>query len=258
MSDPFEVLRSSSPHDVSPDVGAIRGRARRIERRRQLLASGSAVSIAAVALIAVLVGLGPADRPGELASRDAATDTTADLTTPQSGAEGEASKAETTGTEADAVRGLEQGARSDSTGEAVPGQTSAGSAVGAAPASADALVAKIDEVTPRTLGGADFLLEVCNTSSQTVERTFSDAQRYDFEVRKDGEVVWTWSDGRMFAQSTGAETWKAGGCKRWSAGWDGRNDQGIRAADGAYEVVGVLVGKPEVRSKAVSFCHGIC
>jgi hypothetical protein len=32
----------------------------------------------------------------------------------------------------------------------------------------------------------------------------------------------------------------------------------MRAADGAYEVVGVLVGKPEVRSKAVSFCHGIC
>jgi hypothetical protein len=204
----------------------------------------------------LLVGLGPDDRgTDQLASRGATTETR-DEGTRLEGSERKAPKSEPSEVTADTA--ADAGAASSEGGEAVSGQTTAGSAVAPAPAPADALVAKIEAVTPRTLGGADFRLEVCNTSEQTVERSFANSQRYDFEVRKGDEVIWTWSDGRVFAQSTGTEMWKAGACKKWSDGWDGRNDQGMRAADGEYQVVGTLIGKPEIGSKPVTFCHGLC
>ncbi|MFQ5962282.1 MAG: BsuPI-related putative proteinase inhibitor, partial [Candidatus Methylomirabilales bacterium] len=32
---------------------------------------------------------------------------------------------------------------------------------------------------------------------------FSTSQRYDFQIEKEGEILWRWSDGRMFAQVVG-------------------------------------------------------
>src|SRR5438309_5436011 len=57
MSDPFDVLRGSARRGA-PDVGAIRSRARRIERRRRVAISSAAIVIVAVAVGGVLL------RPG--------------------------------------------------------------------------------------------------------------------------------------------------------------------------------------------------
>ena len=52
-----------------------------------------------------------------------------------------------------------------------------------------------------TVGEAvTFRLTVTNASAEPVELTFRDAGRADFVVyTADGEEVWRWSDGRMFA-----------------------------------------------------------
>ena len=61
---------------------------------------------------------------------------------------------------------------------------------------------------------------VTNAGSSLVELVFGSAQRYDFVVLKDGDEVWRWSQGRVFAMNLGLlylepgekqffrETWK--------------------------------------------------
>jgi len=52
-----------------------------------------------------------------------------------------------------------------------------------------------------------FRFTVSNGTGGPVELTFRDACRADFAVRREegeeGEEVWRWSDGRMFAQELG-------------------------------------------------------
>lgn len=76
-------------------------------------------------------------------------------------------------------------------------------------------------------------LHVTNTSDSSVPFTFPSSQRYDFQVRDEGgEILWTWSATRSFAQVvTEAElapsetwefeaTWNPGGPGRYQAtGW---------------------------------------
>lgn len=49
-------------------------------------------------------------------------------------------------------------------------------------------------------GAVTFHFTVRNAADEPVELTFRDAGRADFAVLEDGEEVWRWSDGRMFAQ----------------------------------------------------------
>jgi len=46
-----------------------------------------------------------------------------------------------------------------------------------------------------------FEFEVANASDEPVEVTFRDAGKVDFAVVEDGEEIWRWSDGRVFAQA---------------------------------------------------------
>lgn len=48
--------------------------------------------------------------------------------------------------------------------------------------------------------GVSFRFTVINDGSEPVELTFRDAGQADFAVYDDGDEVWRWSDGRMFAQ----------------------------------------------------------
>src|SRR3989442_1044188 len=70
MSDPFDALRSSV-RGASGDVGAIKARARRIDRRRRVALSSSAVVIAGIAVAGVL--LRPGSGPQQLAQKSQAT-----------------------------------------------------------------------------------------------------------------------------------------------------------------------------------------
>lgn len=51
------------------------------------------------------------------------------------------------------------------------------------------------------------VLEVSNTTDSAVSLEFLTAQRYEFVILDEqGEEVWRWSDGKMFAQAFGHET----------------------------------------------------
>ncbi|CCQ36132.1 BsuPI domain protein [Natronomonas moolapensis 8.8.11] len=49
--------------------------------------------------------------------------------------------------------------------------------------------------------GVTFDLSVVNAGSTPIELTFQDACRADFEVYRDGDEIWRYSDGRTFEQS---------------------------------------------------------
>ena len=63
----------------------------------------------------------------------------------------------------------------------------------------------LDSSLEVTVGeGVTFRFTVSNGTGGPVELTFRDACRADFAVRHDdGEEVWRWSEGRMFAQQLG-------------------------------------------------------
>lgn len=51
-----------------------------------------------------------------------------------------------------------------------------------------------------------FAFTVTNAGSDPIDLQFSDASRADVAVTTDGEEVWRFTDGRMFAQVMGEET----------------------------------------------------
>ena len=61
---------------------------------------------------------------------------------------------------------------------------------------------------------------VTNEGDDPVDLSFSDALEADFAVRDDGEEVWRFSDGRMFAQMLGSETIDPGGTATYVAAWE--------------------------------------
>jgi hypothetical protein len=253
MSDPLERLRGT-PSGGGPDVDAIRSRARRIERRRYMALGGGAVAIALVAIAGVLIGVGPNERSRNLAeSRDREASASPMAT---SGAE-----QRTAGTAATRAAPA-GGAFSAATGGKAASPQPAG-----APSSESALAAQdrsgnaeltLTLTVNETLAGADLTLRVCNKTTETIEKTFSTAQRYDFEVSRDGDRVWRWSDGRVFAQVYGQETWEPDQCKSYSESWDGRDSEGNPTGPGEYQAVGVLSSSPPLRSAPKSFCRGAC
>jgi hypothetical protein len=72
-----------------------------------------------------------------------------------------------------------------------------------------------------------FEVHVTNTTSSPIALEFTTAQRYDFEVsERDGDLVWRWSDGMMFAQALGREDLAPGESRRYMAGWPVPGRQG--------------------------------
>lgn len=79
-----------------------------------------------------------------------------------------------------------------------------------------------------------FSFAVTNVGDDPAELTFPTAQTHDVAVRAEGEEVWRWSDGQMFAQMLGSETLAPGESASFEAVWDD-------PAPGSYEAVAELV-----------------
>jgi len=76
-------------------------------------------------------------------------------------------------------------------------------------------------LTPtETDNGFTFALTVRNDGDDPVSMQFSDAQRVEFTAERDGEVVWRWSDGRMFGQALGTVELAPGEETAFEGGWD--------------------------------------
>lgn len=249
MSDPFDSLRARDMGD-EPDLEAIKARARGIDRRRRVVQSAGAAAIVALALVGVLVRTGGDDPGTDLAQPELRT--SAPSPSAVAGAD--------SGSRSGAVRVAEPEAARTAGGQgaaaAGPSAAKAGSATSsdaAAPLSASVTVE--DLAQPHSVR---FTLKVCNDSGSAVEREFGNAMRYDFEVSRDGEKVWRWSEGRSFAQVVGTERFEPGACKTWSEEWNGRDSSGMLAPTGSYRVVGELATPDGPRSKPKDFCLDIC
>lgn len=248
--DPFERLRDPDTSAIgTPDVGTIKQRAKRIERRRATTITGAAIVVALIAVGGFVM------RPGNDARDLAGPQTQPTPTSAPLAADIKAAP------DTSAKRSKTVGESGASALAPAAGQTTSGSApamdTGAAPAAT--LTATI-EIEERDVGrGAELTLRVCNETSTEQVRKFSDAQRYDFVVTRDNEEQWRWSQGRVFAQVTGEERWKPKACKTWTGEWDGiRSSDGAIAPPGNYEAHSALMSDPPQKTKKRPFCLDVC
>ena len=256
MSDPFDVLRGSAGRGA-PDVGAIRSRARRIERRRRVAISSAAIVIVAVAVGGVLL------RPGGGGVSNTTTVAQSRTNpTPTSGAGFRAlAPAAASGATSSAAGTAAQTNAADKRA-ATKGETSGQAA---APMAAPAPAARSSGTLQLTITAAPagpphmerFTLKACNPSSSAVAPTFPTGQRYDFEVRSGGSLVWRWSDGMAFTQMYGQESWAAKQCKTYTATWNGTNSSSAPQPTGSYQVTGILTSSQRP-STARMFCLDLC
>lgn len=91
-----------------------------------------------------------------------------------------------------------------------------------------------------------FTFTVTNEGDDSIELSFSDALEADFAVRDDGEEVWRFSDGRMFAQVLGSETIDPGETATYEAVWDGPES-------GTYTAVATLEARDRDCEAEVEF-----
>ncbi len=77
-----------------------------------------------------------------------------------------------------------------------------------------------------------FTIVATNTSGQEIGLEFPTGQRFDVEIEQDGEVVWAWSDGRVFTQAVQYVDLGPGESLEYEATWDqvGRDEQPAAAA----------------------------
>ncbi|MEX0875512.1 MAG: BsuPI-related putative proteinase inhibitor [Actinomycetota bacterium] len=252
MSDPFERLRNPNVSSVVPDVASLKARARRIERRRQMVLGSGAMAVAIVAVIGIAIGTARDTTQIALERKAEPTETAAAAMDQATAGQGAPSPSVDVQEFADTSTA--GGASAD---RAAP-ETQESGASAVASTKAPPLEATIGFKEATLTSGTQFTLKVCNTSPDVVKRTFATSQRYDFEVKRGGDVIWRWSDGRMFTQVVGQETWKLNECKTWTEEWSGTTSAGALAAQGEYQTIGVLKTSPEMRSKAKSFCFGSC
>jgi hypothetical protein len=121
--------------------------------------------------------------------------------------------------------------------------------------SADTVTVEVD-ITERgyaLLEPVVMSLKVTNNRKEDLILTFPTAQRYDFIVEKGKQIVWIWSEGRMFAQAIGRETIGAGETVSYEIVWDQSGLENIRPPLGAYTVQGILKTMPEIASEKHEF-----
>ena len=91
-------------------------------------------------------------------------------------------------------------------------------------------------------------LRVFNHADQQITFSFRDARRYDFTIEdEEGQAVWRWSHGRMFAQVLGEETLGSGREEvLYSETYTGM----LKA--GEYKVTGILVASQRAISASIT------
>jgi hypothetical protein len=101
-------------------------------------------------------------------------------------------------------------------------------------------------------------LTVTNAGRAPVTLQFSSGQKYDFEVRRAGQVVWRWAADRMFTQALTSMTLAPGERKLFTETWKQVGNDGQAVPAGSYEVVATLttMERPQPRSAALTLRIG--
>lgn len=251
MSDPLERLGETDT-SATPDIGALKARARRIDRRRRVAVGASGAAVALISAVGIFLGSDPATTPRQVAQPDLSMET--GTLEGRSSAEAQSPTSVVPGQEGEAAGATGQAGTGGA--EAAQPMSADSAASGAEAGSALNATLQVDETA--TGRGVQFTLRVCNPNSEVVTSRFDDGQRYDFLVHRDGGLVWRWSDGQVFTQETGELRWKPEECRTWTEAWDGMRSSGTPAMPGTHEAVGVLTSSPEVQTPAETFCLDIC
>lgn len=88
-------------------------------------------------------------------------------------------------------------------------------------------------------------LTLVNEGEQVREYRFGSTQRFDVVVERDGQKVWQWSDGRMFAQVLTALMIAPGDSRVFVAEWGQKDAKGRQVAAGKYVIKAWIVGTGE-------------
>jgi hypothetical protein len=83
-------------------------------------------------------------------------------------------------------------------------------------------------------------LTVRNTSNRPIRAPFASAQQYDFEVWRGDQLVYRWSQGRVFAQALTELRLNPGQAITFTGTWNQRSADGVRVQPGEYTVRGYL------------------
>ena len=96
-------------------------------------------------------------------------------------------------------------------------------------------------------------LVVKNVSGRTLRLTFPTAQRFDFVVEKDRRPVWSWSEGRAFAQLLKRLVLAPGDSLVYEHAWNGKLADGRTPRLGRYSAKGMLMTLPPVQTGEKQF-----
>lgn len=115
------------------------------------------------------------------------------------------------------------------------------------------LVLSVSNATPHVGENTTLRLTATNTGDIPYALTFPTSQRYDFIARDaNGDVVWTWSHDRAFAQVATRETIYPGETWTYTETWDLHDNDGDALPPAGYTVEGELASIGEPQSNSVS------
>jgi len=93
------------------------------------------------------------------------------------------------------------------------------------------------------------ILVATNASDRTFKAVFSSAKRYDFAAYdSDGNLVWRWSAGQMFAQAITPLELEPGEEVIFNADWQQQDSEGAPVLDGDYTLKGAILYQAGVNS----------
>lgn len=87
----------------------------------------------------------------------------------------------------------------------------------------------------------ELLLTVINTSKTPLTVPFSSAKQYDFVIKKDGQEVWRWSQGKMFAMALTQLKLEPRGGNLYRATWSQADGSKKQVGPGTYEATATLL-----------------
>jgi hypothetical protein len=110
------------------------------------------------------------------------------------------------------------------------------------------LVLKTDKETYGQGEPIKLTLHVINRGTEPVTLHFLSAQRYDVAVKNlEGQEIWRWSNGQMFAQVMGEETLQPGRRARTH-----RITVRERFSPGRYTVIGMIPAQERLLSESIT------
>ena len=83
-------------------------------------------------------------------------------------------------------------------------------------------------------------LTVTNVTKEPVTLTFRSAKQYDFLIKKDGQELWRWSEGKMFAMVLTHLKLNPEETKIFRVVWPQTDKTNHQVNPGSYEAVGIL------------------